>query len=407
MADAGTGVPDQSVPGRAFSAPRDGFKSLDLIRAISAQIVVIGHTFSLIIRPGPIQGGLLTWVGWRVLSLPSGHGTDAVSVFFVLSGLLVGSPLPQMIRRGDFNYGDYTIRRLSRMYAVLLPALALSALLVSTAFAVGSGADVITVNTPFYPPDWSVSRSMSAPTAVCNALFLQTVVCPQFMHNSALWSLSNEMMYYLAFPAILLIAFRRGSLRVRILATAILLGLGGIWFYAESIEATRGVQFAVGLLMWIGGAGIPEFRARLTSRGLAVMSIVCALAGLAMYMTHREAIRMPAVALLTIALLVHVQELEATVHRWTRISTVGHWASNCSFSLYAIHIPLLFTAVSFSPFLLGKIPRTTVNLGWTLAILVGVNLVAFAFYAVFERRYRALYVLMRSQLARLFHVQAS
>ena len=34
------------------------------------------------------------------------------------------------------------------------------------------------------------------------------------------------------------------------------------------------------------------------------------------------------------------------------------------------------------------------------------DLVALAFYAVFERRYRALYVLMRSQLARLFHVWA-
>ena len=125
-----------------------------------------------------------------------------------------------------------------------------------------------------------------------------------------------------------------------------LLGIGGIWFYigvhrGNPRRAVRRWPPRVG-----GGAGIPEFRARLTSRGLAVMSVVCALAGLAIAMTHREAIRMPGVALLTIALLVHLQKLEATVHRWTRISTIGRWAQ--LFSLYAIHMPLLFTAVSLS-----------------------------------------------------------
>ena len=85
---------------QTFVAPADGFRSLDLLRAVSAQVVVIGHCFSLLLQPGsPIEGGVVTRLSWFALGIFSGHGFDAVAVFFVLSGLLVGaiagSPLHQ------------------------------------------------------------------------------------------------------------------------------------------------------------------------------------------------------------------------------------------------------------------------------------------------------------------------
>ncbi len=50
-------------------------------------------------------------------------GHEAVVVFFVLSGFLIGGNLTDSMRRGSFDLVRYLIARFTRVYIVYLPAL--------------------------------------------------------------------------------------------------------------------------------------------------------------------------------------------------------------------------------------------------------------------------------------------
>ena len=129
----------------------------------------------------------------------TGLGREAVMVFFVLSGFLVGGAV---MRAGPaFDWRTYAIARLSRLWVVLVPALLLTAALdtcvASSWPSILSGshyADWQSGPSPqgLYAKDWL--------TALGNLLFLQTLVVPVFGTNTPLWSLANESWYYLWFP---------------------------------------------------------------------------------------------------------------------------------------------------------------------------------------------------------------
>ena len=382
------------------AAPADGFRSLDLLRSVSAQVVVIGHCFSLLLRTGaPIEGGVLTHVAWYALGIFSGHGFDAVAVFFVLSGLLVGAPLPGAVARRQFRFGDYVLRRLARMYAVLIPGLLFSALLVGGAFAWGHGQRVIDANIGWYAPDWPVATSMAATTGVCNALFLQTVFCPQFMNNSALWSLSNEMMYYLAFPALLLL-FHPSTLPRRLASGGLFVLIVACWVYADHAEVERGQLFAVGFIAWLGGAYWTVlqnvFPRPLVAR-LCVAGLIVAVAVGLLTIDSRN-LRVLSIAAITFAVLAFRDQIERGVRRIPALSASVRVASDYSYSLYVIHIPLLICALGFSEFLLAKVTRSATTFGLLLGVLAAINITAYLFHLAFERHYRTLYAVAKARL---------
>ena len=382
--------------------PTDGLRSLDLFRALSAQVVVIGHAFAFILKQGvPIAGGVFGLVGWRLLGLLSGHGIDAVAVFFVLSGLLVGGPLPRLVRQGRFQPFDYLLRRASRMYVVLVPGLAISALLVMSAFAWGDGASVIAANTPWYPEGWPVAESMSLSTGACNLAFLQTVLCPQFMHNSALWSLSNEVMYYAAFPALLTLPrtlTRRGGW----VSGAILCAVGAAWGYAEFREPGRGLMFAVGFVAWLMGAYsetlIPMFWPH-GPFGSVAFSLGVSAAGLAAVRSGDSSLRFLGIAAGVLVALRHQGLVEAALRRMALVARAIKLGSDYSYSLYVVHLPLLFALLSVSPMLREKVTRSAGTFAAMVTILAAINVVAYLFHRVFECHYRGVYLWLRERFA--------
>lgn len=58
-----------------------------------------------------------------VLYWASGFGHQAVVIFFVLSGALVGGSVLRSVSNGTWSWSDYLIRRLSRLYIVLIAAM--------------------------------------------------------------------------------------------------------------------------------------------------------------------------------------------------------------------------------------------------------------------------------------------
>ena len=85
---------------------------LNLVRALAAQIVLVGHSTAYFLA-GHDRGGR-----WE---------TFGVLVFFLLSGFLIASSVQQKRDRADYRFGHYLIDRFCRIFAGYLPALVLVA----------------------------------------------------------------------------------------------------------------------------------------------------------------------------------------------------------------------------------------------------------------------------------------
>lgn len=110
----GTPPPDL-VPGRAASyALSEGSSvTLDLIRMVSAQIVVVGH----------LSRGLGVLPALQPPNVPYMQNV-AVVVFFILSGFLISNVVITRLARPDYSFRVYFIDRFARIYTGLLPAVA-------------------------------------------------------------------------------------------------------------------------------------------------------------------------------------------------------------------------------------------------------------------------------------------
>lgn len=103
------------------------FAALDFLRWTAAFAVLAGHVRAFCFPPyGEFANpGVLT----RAFYLGTGFGHQAVMVFFVLSGFLVGGRALEKMEHQKFKPGDYMIDRVSRLYPVFIACLVLTAYL--------------------------------------------------------------------------------------------------------------------------------------------------------------------------------------------------------------------------------------------------------------------------------------
>ncbi len=127
----------------------------------------------------------------------AGFDHQAVMVFFVLSGLLVGgSVVREIAATGQVALGPYVLRRLVRLCLVLWPASGSAA--VCLAAALGLGA----VEQGILPAE---TAHVAAPSgAGVQRGFPANRGLRAIRGNGALWSLFNEFWYYLLFPPLAL-----------------------------------------------------------------------------------------------------------------------------------------------------------------------------------------------------------
>ncbi|MDF8332547.1 acyltransferase family protein [Novosphingobium cyanobacteriorum] len=194
---------------RGTGIREDGYVWMDALRLVAALQVVLYH----VVHCGLREGGLAVSspILRAVLFHLTAYGEQAVMVFFVLSGFWIASTVDRL-KHSDRFWPQYLARRLSRLLAVLVPAL-----LIGGAFDL-IGAQVL--HAPVYASAsaaawgaWPQMGETLKPTVlVANLLFLQDIVAPPLGSNAALWSLSCEFWYYLAWPALVLLAHRRPGL---------------------------------------------------------------------------------------------------------------------------------------------------------------------------------------------------
>lgn len=177
---------------------------MNLIRGLAAVAVLISHV-SLFFFDNAFKT-FWTHFFWASIDI----GQQAVMVFFVLSGFLIGGTVLKTQSRSQFSWALYLVQRFTRLYVVLIPALLLTI-----------GWDFLgmhwfgpQVYAARFPLDHmllgNVYQSSGWQTLLFNGLFLQEIHATTYGSDAALWSLAFEFWYYILFPLGLLAATAAG-----------------------------------------------------------------------------------------------------------------------------------------------------------------------------------------------------
>jgi peptidoglycan/LPS O-acetylase OafA/YrhL len=307
---------------------------IEAYRWIGALIVISVHSTNTFVSLADIMSAPhspLVYVWWFFADFALGH--EVVLGFFVLSGYLVGGAVLASIRKQKDFVREYLIHRFARIYIVTVPTLLLTLALDS------SGRRL--PNPAFY--DAPIFQGhFTAPVFFANIMNFQEILAPPFGTNSPLWSLACEFWYYICFPLLALplaknysAAFRYGGFA---LGVAIFAALG----YASA-------WFRFGFILWVIGAlfSIPT-RPYLASRWAALAAYIVTLVVIRLLVHGPFLAAHPAsqdVADLVAAIM--LANLLLTIRHgpeggWRLLRPKFHHAfADFSFSIYAIHMPIL------------------------------------------------------------------
>ncbi|MDF2048419.1 acyltransferase [Arthrobacter sp. Cr_A7] len=215
---------ERSIEGKASystnaAGPVGRIRSLDGLRGVAALVVVIGH--SLIVFPwlryvhtseDPLPFGTVSWWGTHTPLHLLWAGSEAVYIFFVLSGFVLTLPV---LQASSFSWRQYYPRRLARLYLPVWAALA---------FAVVLTACVSLLDAPTAQVWLAEKEPLLAPLRIVRDAVLLTGVSDL---NGPLWSLHWEMLFSLALPAYVIFACRWRSLLGIKVAVVILISILG------------------------------------------------------------------------------------------------------------------------------------------------------------------------------------
>ncbi len=170
---------------------------LDSLRGAAALMVCLAHWSYLFFIDYPQVTAHRRLLYFPYIVCSAGH--QAVVIFFVMSGYLVGGHVLRALRTSRWSWHNYLIQRGTRLWVVLVPALIMGGIL-----------DLIALHYNISPRLYHGKLTLSITYSVANALtwrvflgnlfFLQTTLTPVFGSNTPLWSLANEFWYYLMFP---------------------------------------------------------------------------------------------------------------------------------------------------------------------------------------------------------------
>lgn len=327
---------------------------LDAIRFLAAFIVFWSH-----ISGQRLTGGLLWQFG--------PYGSQAVMVFFVLSGFVIA----HVTSRRESTGFDYAVARLGRVYSVALPALVVTFLLDQ----VGSS-----VNPGLYAPWWGYAddnlllRYLTAMTFTGQLWWSGLTVGS----NLPYWSLQFEVWYYLIFGLAL---FAPPRWRVPAVVVAAIcagppiLALMPIWLLGVlAYRVCAGFPLArrTGALLALGSAA-----------GWIGYEVIVALLGRPMigpWLMRPEIIQDYIVASL---FALHI----IGVHGWSqgraalpeRIAAPVRWIAGATFTLYLLHVPV-------AQFLAAVAPWPATHWGTRALVILGTLGAIFALAEVTERR---------------------
>lgn len=336
---------------------------LDALRIVATLAVVVSH----LAYPRFTNGDLQFLRDWNL-------GSDAVIVFFVISGLVIAYAAER-----DGNGRTFAFNRLTRLWSVILPALLLTYAFDMTGYGIKAESYPAAFFHPHPFQDFMLrGLTFSNEFTLFGRMRLGT--------NGPLWSLSYEAAYYALFGAAM---FLSGATRIVVLlALAVIAGLNilllmpawlmGVWVWRR-IRA-GGFQPASKAVAWVcalsgpalyGAAvliGLPDVLGGMTATAFGVADARHAIG------FSDEFIWNAMIGGLTV---LHLYGMANLMRGFQGKAATVRWAAGASFSIYVTHYPALHL-------LDATVPQDIA--GRYLILFLGTLAVGFIFASLFERR---------------------
>jgi peptidoglycan/LPS O-acetylase OafA/YrhL len=336
------------------------------LRGVCASLVVLSHWGEFL----PQREGIVAYLA----AIPLPFGFLSVIIFFLLSGFVIGRGTPDRARAGTIR--DYLQRRFIRIYPIYVIALIVSFLV--------------------------AGKSLASGDFLLHAVFLQNAAVETIGSNGPLWSLDNEVAYYLVFAVMLMVPRSIYVLFAASVAGAIfatfrpewyfnLLGLFGFWLAGlmlgtnapalqKIVVTTRTPRFWTPMFLLAANMATGAWPALLKQAGIhAGLTFVVAINGVLIFDVFAgvlgKAIARPywrpfyalsaASTALALAYGIHAGNVTTmpswavalvffvlaglawffawpspTPARWASLSAIG----GISYGLYVIHYPILYAA---------------------------------------------------------------
>lgn len=315
-------------------------------------------------------------VWFQGLAFLTGFAHLAVVVFFVLSGWLVGGRLLNNFERPG-AIREYAIDRLTRLWVVLVPTFCAILLL-------GVGIGSLAVG----DVSFAVSNEYSVAAFLGNLVGLQNILVPNFGGNFRLWSLANGTWYYVMFP-LLLVLFSTTSTLVRVLTTALLIGI------VQILSNAILLYFA----LWLMGAGCSRLRID-CGRAVRLSLLLVFLAAAAYFRIEGKTNDLNEESFLqdlvfSTALLAFLSTLQIPVNassRWLALlARTGKFFAKFSVTLYVLHVPLIGLMLHFLPAISSTnrlSPHSISDAALYAGMFVFMVVASYLFYLPFESNTR-------------------
>ena len=332
---------------------------LDWIRFGAALIVLLTHTRDVIFVEysllDPASHNFFVVIFYALTRL----GTEAVIVFFVLSGFLVGGPAYERVKGNNFSVSQYSIDRAIRILVPLLPVIGITVLV---GLYIGNEPEIIT-------------------KAVGHIFSVQGAYAPLFNNNIPLWSLAYEIWFYIIAGALAYIFLRAGAIGGKVIA-AIFLGLSVAVFLQLKV---------LYLIIWFIGAAAYVYRPRSVKRGWVALGVLVIILGVGARQFSKSSsffsVGVDGLAygvaagefLIALGMCLVISNLFLMQSKFTSFGNLGKFLASFSFSLYLIHQPILR---------LWPVQDQSMVSGWSISIfllaVVVIMFVAWGYAQVFE-----------------------
>jgi peptidoglycan/LPS O-acetylase OafA/YrhL len=379
---------------------RQANRTINCLRGGAALLVVVGHLRALLM---PDYSQTSRSIEVKVFYGLTSLGRQAVYVFFALSGYWVGGWVLRRLRAGTFSWEEHLVRRLSRLWTVLIPAL-LVVLLLDTVGRAFFPNSAYYAGSPGFHGVAPVSSAthLSPIEGFGNTVFLQGYWVHPFGTDGPLWTLAYEFWYYLLFPLLLiLVSSRRPAVILGAVVATAVCGLA-----AGPTALTLFPAWLVGVAAYCVGGRTRCWLERLSSRTLGNLQLASGGAVL-VTIVLAEALQLatPLAGLIdamaaSMFLVFAAVEIEGG-RLVQAVQAGGHRLGEMSYTLYAIHLPVLLLLCAA---LNGGGSRSLgINaFGLFVAISLVALMVAFALSLVTERRTNQVraWLAARVQLAR-------
>ncbi|MDR6413287.1 acyltransferase family protein [Pseudarthrobacter sulfonivorans] len=359
--------------------------SLNAMRTVAAFLVVISHLRTLFFVDFGISES--TSVPVQIFYLISSMGHPAVIVFFVLSGYWVGGSVLRQVGNGTFSWSAYCISRMTRLWLVLIPVIALTQLLDRIGAWASPTSSIYSGSAAYHSviPAAGPLPTLGTLETLGNLFFLQSIYTATLGTNSPLWSLAYEFWYYAIFPALIITFSRYFSVKKRVYC--LLFTIGGCALAGPSVLAMFPAWIVGAIVAWRRdqiaswlNATQPLLLACLRFSSVAAVGVVAS----AVILLGDGSTGLLLFVVLPSAIMLGLHTTDVAQGRQA-IRPLS-WAAEWSYTLYAIHVPIIALLAS----LLVPVPTARWQVSPTsilaaLAIVLCVSAVAFTMSLVTER----------------------